>query len=259
MQENSEQQFAPIKKVNLSQKLVDYFIQQIENGNFAIGERIPNEINLATQLNVSRNILRESMKILENYGILHTVNGKGTMVSPSAISNIRSAHFFEKLRNDTDALQLLDARFILEPEIAYHACERCTQEDIQKLQCIVSMPLPMPATDGHADDDYDFHIVLSKACGNETLTEFLYILLYRLREGEYANFNKYVERVLREKSRQEHELILEALIQHQPLTARKVMAKHLSDRMNIIKTLYRSDIDPSGLSATAINHAMRES
>ena len=51
----------PIKKVNLKQQLLSFFIEQIESGAFAVGSRIPDEITLATQLNVSRNILRESI------------------------------------------------------------------------------------------------------------------------------------------------------------------------------------------------------
>ena len=125
---NSGAKFEPIKKTNLSQKLVEYFIQQIKSGNFPIGEKVPNEIALANQLHVSRNILRESMKILENYGILHTVNGRGTIVSTSAIANIHSMNFFERLRNNTTVLQLLEARLIIEPQIAFHACQKCTKQ-----------------------------------------------------------------------------------------------------------------------------------
>ena len=137
----TERQFDPIKKINLSQRLVDYFIQQIESGDFPIGERVPNEINLASQLNVSRNILRESMKILENYGILHTVNGKGTVVSSSAMANIQSMRFFEKLRNDISAQQMLEARQILEPRITYYACRRCTEDDVAQLRKIVALSI----------------------------------------------------------------------------------------------------------------------
>ena len=107
--------FEPIKKTSLSQKLIEYFIRNIENGTFKIGEKITNEIDLAEQINVSRNVLRESMKVLENYGILHTVNGRGTIVAEDAMANIQSMRFFEQLRNDSSVLDILEARLIIEP------------------------------------------------------------------------------------------------------------------------------------------------
>lgn len=92
----SDCDFSPIKKINLSHRLVDYFVQEIESGRFPIGERLMDELSLAKMLNVSRNVLRESMKVLENHGILQTVNGKGTIVAENAMANIQGMRF---LRN----------------------------------------------------------------------------------------------------------------------------------------------------------------
>lgn len=257
MESNRKIQFAPIKKVNLSQQLVEILINNIENGRFPLRERIPDEISLAAQFNVSRNILRESMKILENYGILHTVNGKGTMVSESAIANIQSMRFFEKLRNDTSVLQFLEARLIMEPTIAYYACLNCTEQDIENLRYIVSIPFSeeLPA---NRTDDYDFHIALSRICRNEVLSDFLYTIICRLREGDYANFNKYVELVSKENSEREHEAILDACIRRDPEAARSIMAKHLQDRIFIIQSLYRPDIDPKELNRPALERAVEQ-
>lgn len=238
MHTTGEFQFEPIKKINLSQQLVEYFIQKVEDGSFPIGEKVPNEINLAAQLNVSRNILRESMKILENYDILHTVNGKGTMVSKSAMANIQSMRFFEKLRNNSTELQLLEARMILEPQIAYCACSRCTQSDIAHLQEIVAASNDSPPSASNFDE-YNFHIALSKICGNDILTEFLHTILFHLREGDYAQFNGHTETGLCKESEKDHRALVEAFMQHDPAAARQIMEKHLRDRICLIHSSYR--------------------
>lgn len=253
---SKERQFDPIKKINLSQRLVEYFIQQIESGSFPIGDRVPNEISLAGQLNVSRNILRESMKILENYGILHTVNGKGTIVSAAAMANIQSMRFFEKLRNDTNAQQMLEARWMLEPRLAYFACQRRTEADVDQLRKIVALSLENREPGAQADD-YDFHIAIAKICGNEILTELLYTMICHLRNGSYSQFDRYVETMLQEKSLREHEEIVEAFARRDPLTASRTMEKHLQDRIHVIQTLYRPETDIEHLEIDAVMGAMQ--
>jgi len=255
MQSNAQAQFAPIKKVNLSQQLVEYFIHNIESGIFPVGERIPNEISLASQYNVSRNILRESMKILENYGILHTINGKGTIVSQSAIANIQSMRFFEKLRSDTTFLQFLEARLILEPQIAYYACQRCTGNDIAHLRNVISHHFDDVVTNSRPDD-YDFHIALSRICGNDTLTDFLMTILCRFRESSYAGFNNHVEKLLMQKSFKEHDAILDACEKKDPDEARRLMTAHLQERIDIIRKFYNTECNLEELDAETVLGAL---
>ena len=244
--------FAPIKKTNLSQMLIDYFISNIENGIFKPGERVTNEIELAEQINVSRNVLRESMKVLENYGILHTVNGRGTVVADDALANIQSMRFFDQLRNDSSALDILEARIIIEPQIAFFACQRCKDEDIEHLQSVIVHKNISP----EKLDDYDFHLAVARICGNTTSTEYLHTLLMHLRSGAYGEFTSHVEGMLAQKSYDEHEQILKAFIDKKPKLAAKTMSDHLSDRLKLIKTLYREDVNPEDLEITTLYNAM---
>ena len=246
--------FAPIKKTNLSQKLIEYFIDNIENGTFQKGEKITNEIDLAEQINVSRNVLRESLKVLENYGILHTVNGRGTIVSENALANIQSMRFFEQLRNDSSVIDILEARIIIEPQIAFFACQRCTDEDIEHLQDVIGHRIIPP----DRLDDYDFHLCVARICGNRTSYEYLHTLLLHLRNGAYGEFTNHVEGMLAQKSFDEHEQILKAFIDKKPKVAAKTMSDHLSDRLKLIKTLYREDVHPEELEITTLYNAMNE-
>lgn len=249
--EPSEFRFSPIKKVRLSQRLTEYFIQEIECGSLPAGTRIPDEIALAKTLDVSRNALRESVKILESCGVLRTVNGKGTIVTEDAAANIRCIRFFDKLRCDTTALQLLDARRILEPEIAYYACERCTAEDLALLRKALT---PQPAGDvpGSRASDYEFHTAIAAICGNELLTELLRTLLYRLREGRYAAFHARLEALLQGNSQREHEMIYQAFASREPAHAYHAMELHLSNRISIVRALYRPEADPDALEQSTV-------
>ena len=247
--EPSEFRFSPIQKVRLSQQLTEYFIQKIACGSFPTGTRIPDEITLAKTLNVSRNALRESIKILESCGVLHTVNGKGTIVSEDAAANIQSMRFFEQLRCSVTALQLLDARRILEPEIAYYACERCTAEDLALLRKALA---PQPAGEAPSAAGFEFHTTIAAICANEMLTELLRTLLCRLRTGSYAAFSARLETLLQGNSQREHEMIYQAFVNREPAHAYHAMELHLSNRISIIRALYRPDADPDALEKSTV-------
>ena len=82
----------------MSVQLLDAITELVENGSWKPGDKLPNEIELAASFNVSRNIMREAMKILNNFGVLESKAGIGTFVTEGAQANIHSMRFFEKLK-----------------------------------------------------------------------------------------------------------------------------------------------------------------
>lgn len=258
MDKNHPTPVEPIKKVNLKEQLLSFFIEQIESGAYPIGNRIPDEITLATQLNVSRNILRESMKILESNGILETQSGRGTIVAPCANANIQSMLFFEKLRENTTLLQLFDARLMLEPQIAYYACQRRNKRDIAHLKKIVK-EIMHPKKHSQNPDDYDFHVALARVSNNETVTDFLRTIFCYLREGEFGPINVHLSALLRERSQRDHEIILQNIIDGDAEAARENMTRHLMACIALIRNIYHPDLDLSTLQTPAVMEAIAAS
>ena len=123
-----------VKKINLSSQLIDTMTTLIEENNWSPGSKLPNEVELAASLGVSRNIMREAMKILENFGILESKAGIGTFVSETALSAIRNMRFFDNLKSNTSIETILETRIIIEPELAYYAALRASEEDTALLQ-----------------------------------------------------------------------------------------------------------------------------
>ena len=152
-----------IKKVNLSTQLVDTITSLIENGTWKLGDKLPNEVELATSFEVSRNIMRESMKILEYFGILESKTGIGTFISQTALSAIHNMRFFDVLKNNTTVEMIMETRIIIEPELAYYAALRATEDDISFLKDIF-----MENTSGNRENffkerhDFNFLLLLAK-------------------------------------------------------------------------------------------------
>jgi len=69
------------QKTLLSEKVAESIVTAIKNGFYAVGYKMPNEIQLSEELGVSRATLREAIKILISKNILEVRRGIGTFVS----------------------------------------------------------------------------------------------------------------------------------------------------------------------------------
>lgn len=111
--------------------LADSTAQQImtmieEENRFKVGDKLPNENDLALELGVSRSTLREAIKILTTNGILEIKRGRGTFVTSNTII---SSQNFSDIASGLD--DLFEMRLMFEPDCAYLAAERATDEEIE--------------------------------------------------------------------------------------------------------------------------------
>ena len=72
---------ATTEQQTLPQKAADAIIRLIQTENYAAGTKLPNEYELSRMLQVSRNTVREAIKLLVSRNILEVRRGAGTFVS----------------------------------------------------------------------------------------------------------------------------------------------------------------------------------
>ena len=70
-----------LKKDKPYQLVIDHIKDDILNGVLKPGDRLPGERELAEQLGISRNSVREGLRILENMGVTASRHGAGHYVS----------------------------------------------------------------------------------------------------------------------------------------------------------------------------------
>lgn len=232
-----------MKKVNLSVQLVNAVTELIESGTWSPGNKLPNEIELAASFEVSRNIMREAMKILDNFGILESKAGVGTFISESAISNIHNMRFFNELKNNASVEKILETRLIIEPDLAYYACLRSSDEDIEDLaNKLIIITKQHKKENFFHTDDFNFHARLAELSGNDILANLLETLLHQLKQENYIQFNQYVSQEVKQSSFNDHLRILEAIQKRDPLLSRTIMQEHLFARIKVINSSYDTDL-----------------
>lgn len=116
----------------------------IEEQQLEAGMRLPAERQLAAQLGVSRNSLREALAMLVNEGVLLSRRGGGTFVrfqhEPWSEQNIVQP-LKTLLADDPDySFDILEARHAIEASTAWHAAMRATDANKEKFVCALKRP-----------------------------------------------------------------------------------------------------------------------
>lgn len=186
-------------------------------------EWLPPERTLAEQLGVSRTVVREATKRLEQQGLLEVQHGVG----------IRRAHRLHKPLNGSLALlipdeierlrQSLEVRLAIEPPIAALAATRATAAQIKELRKVHARLQTTGDLQLAVEADIDFHRSLAKISGNEVFGLILETLADLGRESREATISYAgIERAVRH-----HDDILLAVEKHDAATAGKAMRCHI--------------------------------
>lgn len=155
------------KRVSLVEQVVIQIESLIKNGEWPVGTRIPAEIELMSQLDVSRNTLREAIRALVHAGLLQTKQGSGTYVR----SNKKSGTDFEKRLEHSTLIEILEVRHALEREAASLATERRTERDIKILKECLKKCKNAKDLSEFATADIELHKAIIRASHNGPLIE----------------------------------------------------------------------------------------
>ena len=143
----------------------NYLFQNIRNGTWKPGDKIPSEADLCGILNVSRVSVRGALGRLSALGLVQSKQGKGTFVSePPAETQSPAFHI-----QNMDRLSLFEFRRIIERESAALAALRATSEDVLAMQDSINKMEHGETDQEIAEQDLRFHALIAKATGNEII------------------------------------------------------------------------------------------
>ncbi|MDQ0642694.1 FadR/GntR family transcriptional regulator [Microbacterium murale] len=147
----------------------------ILNGSLAPGERLPAESSLAAAFGVSRNTVREALRMLSSAGLVRTERGVtgGTFVAQIELDDV--SEFLESrlgLLVGSDSIspaELTEARIMLEVPCARQAALRRSEEDLDELQTLVDAERDDRTGWSRGEHSHEFHLRLLRATGNTVL------------------------------------------------------------------------------------------
>jgi len=112
---------------------VNYIMDKVSNKQWKPGTKIPTEFDLMETLNVSRNSIREAIKVLEALGLLEIRRADGTYVANHFSEKMLTPWACSLLLEDDDSRALLELRMVVERGIFSLAILKGTEEDMKAI------------------------------------------------------------------------------------------------------------------------------
>ena len=221
-----------MEKKSLSQQTADRLYNMIvAERRMEPGEKLPNEVELARELGVSRTTLREALHALISRNILEVRRGRGTFVSPQ-IAHINDYGFSDLDQLRGQLRDLFELREIFEPSAARLACLRATPEEMAEIlsrgqavdQCI-------RAGRDRTRADREFHAAIVRATHNEFMMRLLPMINQAVEaavvSGEHRD-------QLAEDTRRAHALIMDFFQKRDAAGAEHAMAIHMHHSIDVM-------------------------
>ncbi|MGW2280005.1 FadR/GntR family transcriptional regulator [Streptomyces sp. NPDC001770] len=146
----------------------------IVSGALRPGDRLPKESELAADLGLSRNSLREAVRALSLIRILDVRQGDGTYVTsldPQLL--LEALSFVVDFHRDDTVLEFLAVRRILEPAATAMAASRIGDEELDALAAELDALGEEPSVEELVAADLRFHRRIVQASGNTVLCSLL--------------------------------------------------------------------------------------
>ena len=221
-----------MQQKNLAQQTMERLYNQIvAEGKPGAGEKLPNELELAQQMGVSRATLREALRMLAARGVLEVRRGKGTFVSPR-VAEIEDFGFSDLEQMRGQLRDLFELRVIFEPSAARLACERATEEErAEILRKGAAVERCIARGEDRTVADREFHAAIVRATHNEFMVRLLPVIdravAVAIASGEHGE-------ELAEDTLRDHALLMDFFRRRDAAGAAHAMAIHLHHGMAVL-------------------------
>ncbi len=190
-----------------------------------VGEKFPSERKMAEEFGISRNMLRESLRVLSDKGLIEVIPGKGAYVSNRQDEKL--ADYLESVvfDNHNYLMDIVEVRSVLEMEVCLKAAKVATKEDICELEAIYEqMETYRKHVKKFNECDVAFHLQIAKASHNSIYPALL-SSLYAISERKFFMITEiYPTRV--DSAQKEHKALIEAIRDQDRKSIKAIAGKH---------------------------------
>jgi GntR family transcriptional repressor for pyruvate dehydrogenase complex len=203
----------------------------ILSGAVQPGDRLPGELELARQFEVSRTTVREALRSLSTQNLITKTPGAGggsfvRIIDHSALRRalVDSVHNLLALGTIDFEEVALVRQHIEVPAVRLATVNR-TAEDLEELRDIVALQKSISVEDPRVPElDEKFHRAIARASGNRVLASFVSALHLETEPVHYLDLSPEVGRT----TVRQHQQIVRAIVEQDPEAGEKAIIEHLS-------------------------------
>jgi GntR family transcriptional repressor for pyruvate dehydrogenase complex len=232
--------FEPIQKNSLVVEITKRLLDYIFSGSLKVNDKLPAERQLSEALGVGRSAIREAIKALTVLGVLEVRQGDGTYLKRTDSTLLPQVIEWSLLLGENQAMDLIEARKVIEISICRFAAERGKDEEIAELKQIMDKMKLEPAN--FVELDVSFHLKLAEMSRNSVLKDILSSIQSLLRT--------WIKLVIEsagdtEFSYKDHSAIFEAVSKRDPDAAALAMERHMTDATSRLLKVIKENQKPA--------------
>jgi GntR family transcriptional repressor for pyruvate dehydrogenase complex len=232
----------PARRGNLVGIVEEALRTAIENGQIAVGDKLPSEFELTQRFSVSRTVIREAVSSLRLSGLVEARQGVGVFVlAPATAVTADGAFRIANPGRFSAVIELLEVRAAVEIEAAGLAALRRSPAQAEALrERLEDVEAAVAAGVGSTAPDLAFHFAVADATNNPQFRRLLELMgrdaIPRRALGGAADVAPadYMRQI-----QAEHRRIADAIAESDSETARAAMREHLEGSRDRYRALLR--------------------
>jgi GntR family transcriptional repressor for pyruvate dehydrogenase complex len=216
--------------------------RRVADGELRPGDRLPSVRQLAHELAVGTSSVREALRVLAATGVVRIEHGRGVFVNarPPSVAELHARFTHTEM---SSLLHLMEARRIIEPELAALAAERASPTQLTRLHDLARrMERNFRAGRDWMDADLGFHRTLADASANPVIAGMLHGVEDLLLDSRRETMR---DRAVSERACNYHKLIAAAVADRRPMLARALMREHMEDAVAVLERLHAAEALPT--------------
>ena len=214
----------PIFRIKLYEDVANHMRERISSRQWQGGDRLPPEAELAKEFDVSRSTVREAIRSLQIAGLLRSRAGSGTFVTEQAPMILQTGELARIMSAPEHLQALVQARYLLEPQLAALAAKQADQGEKHRLCQMVQQMAQLTERWDLMTAGHSFHMELARMSHNAVLYGFYQSAHSQLRSMRVLD-SLTVE--IYRAGVQEHGKIAQAVLQGDGAEAARLMKAHL--------------------------------
>ncbi len=205
-------------------KVIEYIKEEIDANRLNISDKLPTERLLAEKLTMSRGSVREALRMMDNLGIVESIQGSGNYLVGNINKTFSEAIGMMLLLKQVDIAEICTFRKTIEVEAFGLAVKNMNEEEIERLiQCFDEMKKLQGKDRGIKDKE--FHYIIINASRNK-----LFISIMDALEELYEKSVSYVIGASSQETQKAilctHEYMLKGLLEKDVAKGRRAIVQH---------------------------------
>jgi GntR family transcriptional regulator, transcriptional repressor for pyruvate dehydrogenase complex len=223
-----EEIFRPVRTKRAFEEISTEIKRLIFQGTLKPGDRLPGENDLAKKYGVSRQTIREALRVLELTGVIKMRKGGvgGPLVVDTMLHAINSLYLDVVQMKNITKEEITIARIKIEKAILDEAIDRADDDDIRRLEENLVLEKKILGNSSDAvEKNLEFHRLIAKASKNH-----LFVIVMESLIAVVADFRSRIglDRDVSERATAEHEEIIHAIKMRDRERALALLGKHLT-------------------------------